>query len=216
MAGGFAPQSRRYVIKEVIGKGGMGVVYRAYDNDTRRDVTLKTLLDLTSPAMLDLFRKECEVLSRLNHPNIVDIYDIGELVEHGNRQPYFVMPLLPGVTLDKLIAGGSHRLTIERTIDIIAQACRGLHAAHDRGLIHRDIKPSNIFVLEDDSVKLIDFGVAHLASGQSHTSVKGTLHYMSPEQLQAKKPTPSSDLFSLGVVCYEALTRRKPFEGGSS
>jgi serine/threonine-protein kinase len=204
-------------MKEVIGKGGMGVVYRAYDNETRRDVCLKTLLDVTSQAMLELFRKECEVLSRLNHPNIVDIYDIGEFVEaDGKRQPYFVMPMLPGATLDRLIAGGSHRLTVERAAEIIAQACRGLHAAHERGLVHRDIKPSNIFVLEDDSVKLIDFGVAHLTTGHSQTSVKGTLHYMAPEQLLAKKPTPLSDLFSLGVVCYEALTRRKPFDGATA
>jgi tetratricopeptide (TPR) repeat protein len=211
---GPSSAGRRYVIKEMIGKGGMGVVYRAYDNETRRDVCLKTLLDVTSSAMLELFRKECEVLSRLNHPNIVDIYDIGEFVEaDGKRQPYFVMPMLPGVTLDRLIAGGSHRLTVERAADIIAQACRGLHAAHEKGLVHRDIKPSNIFVLEDDSVKLIDFGVAHFTTGQSQTSVKGTLHYMAPEQLLAKKPTPISDLFSLGVVCYEALTRRKPFDG---
>ncbi|MBV9503862.1 MAG: protein kinase [Acidobacteriia bacterium] len=217
MAGSAAVNSKRYVLREVIGKGGMGVVYRAYDNETRRDVTLKTLLDVTSPAMLELFRKECDVLSRLNHPNIVDIYDIGELLDaDGKRQPYFVMPLLPGITLDRLIADASHRLNVERAIDIITQACRGLHAAHERGLIHRDIKPSNIFVLEDDSVKLIDFGVAHLTTGQSQTSVKGTLHYMSPEQLQAKKPTPSSDLFSLGVVCYEAITRRRPFDGANA
>jgi serine/threonine-protein kinase len=209
--------SRRYVLKEVIGQGGMGVVYRAYDNETRRDVTLKTLLDISNPAMLDLFRKECDVLAQLNHPNIVDIYDIGEFVDAaGKRQPYFVMPLLPGATLDRLIAGGSHRLAVERTVEIMVQACRGLHAAHERGLIHRDVKPSNIFVLEDDSVKLIDFGVAHLSTGHSQTSVKGTLHYMAPEQLQSRKPTPASDLFSLGVVCYEALTRRKPFEGASA
>src|ERR1044071_7835192 len=100
-----APASgKRYALKSVIGKGGMGVVYRAYDNETRREVTIKTLLDIGSVSMLDLFRKECEVLSRLNHPNIVDIYDIGEFVDaDGKRQPYFVMPLLPGVTLDRLI-----------------------------------------------------------------------------------------------------------------
>src|SRR5215467_2030125 len=206
--------SRRYLIKDVIGKGGMGMVYRAYDNETRRDVTLKTLLDVTSPAMMELFRKECEILFRLNHPNIVDIYDVGEFDTDGKRQPYFVMPLLPGVTLDRLIASGSHRLTLERAVDIIAQACRGLHAAHEKGLVHRDIKPSNIFVLEDDSVKLIDFGVAHLSEpGPTRTSVKGTLHYMAPEQLMAKKPTPLSDLFSLVAVCLEAITRRKPFDG---
>src|SRR5689334_12397964 len=105
MASGAPASSRRYAIRSVIGKGGMGIVYRAYDNETRREVTIKTLLDLSSPAMLDLFRKECEVLSGLNHPNIVDIYDIGEFQdEEGKRQPYFVMPLLPGATLDRIIA----------------------------------------------------------------------------------------------------------------
>ena len=208
-----AAPNRRYVIKDVVGKGGMGVVYRAYDNETRRDVTLKCLLDITDPAMLQLFRKECEVLSHINHPNIVDIYDVGEL---DDGKPYFVMPMLPGVTLDKLIAGAAQRLSLERTVDIMAQACRGLHAAHEQGLVHRDVKPSNIFVLEDDSVKIIDFGVAHLASNNAQTSVKGTLFYMAPEQLQMKKPTPASDLFSLAVVCYEALTRKRPFDGATS
>ena len=217
MPNGAPARSRRYAIRSVIGKGGMGVVYRAYDNETRREVAIKTLLDLSSSTMLDLFRKECEVLARLNHPNIVDIYDIGEFTdETGKRQPYFVMPLLPGVTLDRLIADGSYRLAIERVVDIISQAGRGLHAAHERGLVHRDIKPSNIFVLEDDSVKLIDFGVAHLATGITQTTIKGTLHYMAPEQVEAKKPTPLSDLFSLAVVCYEALARRRPFEGEDS
>jgi serine/threonine-protein kinase len=136
-------KQRRYVIKEVLGRGGMGVVYRAYDSETRRDVTLKTLLDFNDPAMLELFRKECEVLSSINHPNIVDIYDVGELEDDdGSRKPYFVMPLLPGVTLDELIAKTSHRLSVERVVDMMAQACRGLHAAHERGLVHRDIKPN--------------------------------------------------------------------------
>src|SRR3981081_3304690 len=93
-----AAPDRRYVIKQPLGKGGMGVVYRAYDNETRRDVALKTLLDIIDPAMLELFRKECEVLSHINHPNIVDIYDVGELVDNRERKPYFVMPLLQGVT----------------------------------------------------------------------------------------------------------------------
>lgn len=216
MASSVPSASKRYVIQEVLGKGGMGLVYRAYDNETRRHVTLKTLLDIQDLAALELFRKECEVLAHINHPNIVDIYDIGELQDAEGKKPYFVMPLLPGSTLDRLISSGSHRLTVERTVDIMAQAARGLQAAHDRGLVHRDVKPSNIFVLEDDSVKIIDFGVAHLAAKATQTSVKGTLHYMAPEQLQMQKPTAASDLFSLGVVCYEALTRRKPFEGATA
>jgi serine/threonine-protein kinase len=209
-------KAKRYIIRDVLGKGGMGIVYRAYDNETRREVTLKSLIDLEDSNLLELFRRETQVLASINHPNIVDIYDVGELVDEDRvRRPYFVMPLLPGVTLDQLIAHASHRLTPDRVVDIVAQTCRGLHAAHERGLVHRDIKPSNIFVLDDDSVKIIDFGVAHLAGSRTATSLKGTLHYMAPEQVQLQKPTPLSDLFSLAVVAYEALTRRRPFDGAS-
>lgn len=215
MAAGGTASGSRYVIRDILGQGGMGVVYRAYDSETRRDVTMKTLLDPGNPALLDLFRKECDVLSQINHPNIVDIYDVGTLEDGGVRKPYFVMPMLLGVTLDKLIAEGSHRLSVERTVDIVSQICRGLHAAHERGLVHRDIKPSNIFVLDDDSVKIIDFGVAHLSSGSAQTSVKGTLHYMAPEQLRMERPTGASDQFSVAVLMYETLTRRKPFNGST-
>jgi serine/threonine-protein kinase len=116
------------------------------------------------------------------------------------------MPLLSGHTLDKLIANASHRLTPEAVVDMLSQACRGLHAAHERGLVHRDIKPSNIFVMDDDSVKIIDFGIARIASTQSKTSVKGTLFYLAPEFLDLKPPTPLSDQFALAVAAYEALT----------
>ena len=208
--------TQRYVLKEVLGRGGMGAVYKAYDNETRRDVTLKTLLDVQDRAMLELFYRECQVLASLNHPNIVDIYDVGEMEFDGGRRPYFVMPLLSGQTLDKLIANASHRLTPDAVVDVLAQAARGLHAAHERGLVHRDIKPSNIFVMDDDSVKIIDFGVAHLADARTSTTLKGTLHYMAPEQLQMQKPTGLSDLFSLAVVSYQAFTRRRPFEGATA
>ncbi len=143
----------------------------------------------------------------MSHPNIVEIFDIGEFEEDGKKKPYFVMPLLPGTTLEYFIRKASHRLTVERTIDIISQTCRGLQAAHERGLIHRDLKPSNIFVMEDDSVKIIDFGVAHMADAHTTRAQKGTLLYMSPEQL-----SPASDIFSLSVVCYEAMTGRNPFQ----
>src|ERR1700757_752601 len=121
------------------------------------------------------------------------------------------MPLLPGKTLDKLIKTESHRLTLERSVDIISQVCRGLQAAHERGLVHRDLKPSNIFVMEDDSVKVIDFGVAHMTNVHTTVGLKGTLLYMSPEQLEGQALSGLSDLFSLSVVCYEALTGRHPF-----
>src|SRR5437868_515818 len=201
----------RYEIKEILGQGGMGLVYRARDVLIRRDVALKTLRDIPESTSLQLFYKECDVLASMSHPNIVEIFDIGEFEEDGEKKPYFVMPLLPGKTLDNLIKTASHRLTLERTVDIISQVCRGLQAAHERGLVHRDLKPSNIFVMEDDSVKIIDFGVAHMSDAHSTMGQKGTLLYMSPEQIEMKPLSALSDIFSLSVVCYEALTGRQPF-----
>ncbi len=203
----------RYEIKEVLGQGGMGLVYRARDVLIRRDVALKTLRDIPQSTSLQLFYKECDVLASMSHPNIVEIFDVGEFEEEGEKKPYFVMPLLPGKTLDKIIKTESYRLTLERSIDIISQVCRGLQAAHERGLVHRDLKPSNIFVMEDDSVKIIDFGIAHMNDGHSTMGQKGTLLYMSPEQIEMKPLSASSDIFSLSVVCYEALTGRQPFRG---
>ncbi|MGH9499072.1 MAG: protein kinase domain-containing protein [Terriglobales bacterium] len=201
----------RYEVREILGQGGMGLVYRAYDTVVRREVAVKTILDLPDPASLQLFYKECDVLASMSHPNIVEIFDIGEFEEEGKNKPYFVMPLLPGTTLDAFIRKLSHRLTVERTVEIISQTCRGLQAAHERGLVHRDLKPSNIFVMEDDSVKIIDFGVAHMTD--THTrGQKGTLIYMSPEQVEMRPLSAASDIFSLSVVCYEALTGRQPFQ----
>jgi len=202
----------RYEVRQILGQGGMGLVYRAYDTVVRREVAVKTILDIPDPASLQLFYKECDVLASMSHPNIVEIFDIGEFEEEGKKKPYFVMPLLPGTTLEFFIRKASHRLTVERTIDIISQACRGLQAAHERGLVHRDLKPSNIFVMEDDSVKIIDFGVAHMADAHTTRAQKGTLLYMSPEQIELKTLSPASDIFSLGVVCYEAMTGRNPFQ----
>jgi serine/threonine protein kinase len=208
----------RYEIKAKLGEGGMGIVYRAYDPPPmKRDVALKTLPAFPDRTALQLFYKECEVLKSMSHPNIVEIFDMGEFDEEGQKKPFFVMPLLPGQTLDEIIRNTSHRLTVDRVVDIISQTCRGLQAAHERGLIHRDLKPSNIFVMQDDSVKIIDFGVAHTVDSHSRSSgfQKGTLLYMAPEQIQYKPVSAQSDIFSLGVVCYEALTRRQPFRGNS-
>jgi serine/threonine-protein kinase len=208
----------RYEVRGILGEGGMGVVYRAYDPPPmNRDVALKTLLEFPDRMSLQLFYKECEVLKTLSHPNIVEIFDIGEFEDAGARKPFFVMPLLPGQALDVLIRESSHRLTVERVVDIISQTCRGLQAAHERGLIHRDLKPSNIFVMQDDSVKIIDFGVARVVDARTRSSgfQKGTLLYMAPEQIQFKPVSTQSDIFSLGVVCYEALTRRQPFRGAT-
>ncbi len=205
----------RYELRDVLGRGGMGVVYKAFDTLMKRDVALKTILDIDNPGAMDLFYKEWGVLATMVHPNVISIYDVGEFQQEGVTRPFFVMPLLPGVTLDKLIRDGSPRLTVECIVDLISQSARGLYAAHERGLVHRDVKPSNIFVMDDDSVKIIDFGVAHLVATGSKTSLKGTLFYIAPEQLQMKPPSPMSDLFALAVVCFESLTRRRPFQGST-
>lgn len=210
----MSPQTKlngRYELKEILGQGGMGVVYKAYDLVVKRDVALKTLRGIPGRKSLQLFQKECEVLASLSHPNIVEIFDIGEFEEQGEQKPFFVMPLLPGMPLDKLIHSSS-QLSVERSVEIIGQTCRGLHAAHERGLVHRDLKPSNIFVMKDDSVKIIDFGVALMVDSSVTRGQKGTLLYMAPEQIEVKPLSALSDIFSLGVVCYETFTGRRPFE----
>lgn len=205
----------RYELRDVLGRGGMGVVYKALDTLMKREVALKTILDIDNPALAELFYKEWSILATMVHPNVIGIYDIGEFEEEGIKKPFFVMPLLPGVALDKLIRDGSPRLTTENVVNIIDQACRGLHASHEQGLVHRDVKPSNIFVMDDDSVKIIDFGIARVSSTSSKTGIKGTLFYLAPEFLEMKPPTALSDQFALAVSAYEALTRRRPFDGAS-
>lgn len=208
----------RYEVTAKVGQGGMGVVYRAYDPAPMdREVAVKTLHEFADPLALDLFYRECRALKSISHPNIVEIFDMGEFEEGGHKRPFFVMPLLPGQTLDELIKAAAHRLTVDRVVEIVSQTCRGLQAAHDRGLIHRDLKPSNIFVMADDSVKLIDFGVAHAVTARSRTTGfdKGTLLYMAPEQIQHKPVSAQSDIYALGLTMYEALTRRQPFRLGS-
>ena len=201
----------RYELEEMVGAGGMGVVWRARDIKTGSSVAIKIMKDMSDPAAVELFAKEWRALAEMCHPNIVDVRDVDVYEENKVKMPFFVMPLLRGATLAELIADGSSRLTETRIVEIITQACRGLQAAHQRGLIHRDIKPSNIFVMDDDTAKIIDFGVVYLAGSHSVTGQKGTVQYMSPEQVQMKEITPASDIFALGVVMYEALTRRKPF-----
>src|SRR5215471_18224843 len=205
----------RYEIREILGQGGMGVVYNAFDSVVKRSVALKTVRETPSRSALELFYKECEVLASISHPNIVEIFDLGEFEDEGANKPYFVMPLLPGKTLEAMISAKSNRLAANRVVEMVCQTCRGLQAAHERGLIHRDLKPSNILVMDDDSVKIIDFGIAHMADAHSTVGHKGTLLYMAPEQVELKAPSVLSDIFSIGVVSFEALTLRHPFERGS-
>ncbi len=208
----------RYSIKEVIGRGGMGVVYKAFDSVMRRDVAIKTLHDVTSKAVLDLFYRECDILRGIVHPNVVDILDMGDYEDDGVIKPYYVMPLLPGKTLYDLLhptRDATEPLSVDRSVEIIAQTSRGLHAAHEHELLHRDVKPRNIFVIDEYSVKLIDFGVAHLLNSESSTGIKGTLEYMAPEQLRMKPLSRRTDIFSVATVCYEILTGRQPFRRDS-
>jgi eukaryotic-like serine/threonine-protein kinase len=207
----------RYEIGPKLGQGGMGIVYQAHDVVVNCDVALKTLLDVDNPELLALFYRECGVLAGLVHPNLISIQDIGEIEKDGKKMPCFVMPLLRGTTLDNLIKKGSPRLSVEGVVSIIEQACRGLQAAHENKppLVHRDIKPSNIFVLDNNSVKIIDFGIAKQASLHSKSVLKGTLFYLAPEQFSGSPPSPMSDLFALGVTTYQALTRRRPFDGAN-
>lgn len=201
----------RYELQEQLGEGGMGVVWRALDVKTGSAVAIKLMKDISDPGAVDLFTKEWRALAEISHPNIVEVRDVDVIDENRQKKPFFVMPLLRGSTLADLIANASARLTLERIVEITTHVCRGLQAAHQRGLVHRDLKPSNIFVMDDDSAKIIDFGVVHLAGSKSVTGQKGTFQYMSPEQAQMKEITPASDLFSMGVILYEALTRRRPF-----
>jgi serine/threonine-protein kinase len=204
----------RYELKELLGEGGMGVVYRALDTRTNSYVALKTLRDASDPATLEMFKHEWAELAKLSHPNIVDVRDVDEIEEGGVKKPCFIMPLLPGVTLAQLIKSSSPRLTIEFVVSVISQVCKGLQAAHEKDLIHRDLKPSNIFVMDDDTAKIIDFGLVHAVGTKSATGLKGTWQYMAPEQIEGKRPDRCCDIFSLGIVAYEALTGYQPFKRG--
>lgn len=207
--------ANRYDVRGELGRGGMGTVYHVVDTRDGRELALKTLRDPANPAFLELFHRERKVLKDLAHPNIVSILEWGDSVDGGVRRPFFVMPLLRGHTLDEVIQTEPGRLTLERCLLIISQVGRGLQAAHEAGVVHRDLKPSNIFLLKDDAVTIIDFGVAHLINLETSEGQKGTYFYMSPEQMETGQTSPMSDLYSLGVVSYEMLTRRRPFSGTS-
>jgi tetratricopeptide (TPR) repeat protein/predicted Ser/Thr protein kinase len=204
----------KYEIQAVLGQGAMGVVYRAWDPALKRLVALKTMVGdfKDNPDLLKRFYREAQSAGGLRHFNIVTIYDLG--VE--NNQPYIAMEYLEGADLQSLIQKGK-LLTLNQVVHIMSQCCDGLHYAHSRGIVHRDVKPANIFVLEDGSVKVVDFGIAQVASSTMTRTgmVMGTVTYMSPEQVQGKEMDGRSDQFSLGIILYEMLTRQKPFQGDS-
>ncbi|MFG2709926.1 serine/threonine protein kinase [Streptomyces goshikiensis] len=211
----------RYTLAERIGGGGMGEVWRADDGVLRRQVAVKVLLPalLDDPAFAARFRREATVLASLSHPGIVDVHDYGETrIESGEQVAYIVMELIEGRPLNEVRAR-SGPLPAERALDVAGQALDALHAAHLRGVTHRDIKPSNLMLGEDGRVTVTDFGIARSSTAgtgitDSH-AVLGTALYMAPEQAEGLGAVPASDVYSMGVVCWELLTGEPPFTGES-
>jgi serine/threonine protein kinase len=202
----------KYQIEAVLGQGAMGVVYRAYDPVIKRRVALKTISGdfKEDPELLKRFYLEAQAAGSLRHNNIVTIYDLGE----ENHQPYIAMEYLEGENLQSLIKTGRIG-TLNRVIHFIHQSCKGLHYAHGHNIVHRDIKPANIFILQDDTVKIVDFGIAMVGSSTITKTgmILGTVSYMSPEQVAGEELDGRSDQFSLGIILYEALSGEKPFDG---
>src|SRR5437588_7442668 len=203
----------RYEIVEELGRGAMGLVYKALDPTIGRTVALKTMrLDvhgLETEDMLRRFKNEARAAGLLNHPNIVTIYDAGE--QEGMF--YIAMEYIQGTTLHALLTE-KRVLTAEEVIELSRQMCKGLDYAHSNGIIHRDIKPANIMITADGTVKIMDFGIAKAGGGMTNTGqVLGTPNYMSPEQVKGKQLDGRSDLFSFGVILYGMITGEKPFVG---
>jgi serine/threonine-protein kinase len=204
----------KYDVVGVLGQGGMGVVYRARDPRIGRDVAIKTLTEgiTGDPDMLKRFYQEAGHTGNLRHPNIVTVYDFGD--EEG--LPYIVMEFLDGEPLDKLIRE-KDRLHMSAKLDIIEQVCAALGYAHLQGMIHRDVKPANVIVQRDGLVKLLDFGIARtgqqVEQGMTRTgTLVGTPAYMAPERLRGEQFDGRSDIFSAGVMLYQALTGVLPFD----
>ena len=209
-----------YELRELIGAGGMGEVYRAHDPRIRRDVAIKILPSsyAADHQRLERFRREARAAGGLNHPNILTVHDVGTDPD----LPYIVSELLEGESLRQIIQ--REPVPLNRALDWAAQLARALAAAHDRGIVHRDLKPENVFVTRDGRLKVLDFGiagVARLPDGSAATRAEtvatspgmlvGTVGYMAPEQIAGAQPDARSDIFALGVVLYEMLTGRQPF-----
>ncbi|MBI2677999.1 MAG: serine/threonine protein kinase [Candidatus Koribacter versatilis] len=211
---GTSPQKiGRYEIVGELGKGAMGLVYKALDPMIGRTVAMKTMrMDvhgMESDEMLKRFQNEARAAGVLNHANIVTIYDAGEQ----DGLFYIAMEFIEGVTLHSEITQ-NRVLPVEQIIDVSRQVCAGLDVAHSHGVVHRDVKPANIMITPDKTVKIMDFGIAKAGGGlTSAGQVLGTPNYMSPEQVKGRTLDGRSDLFSFGVILYEMVTGEKPFTG---
>jgi serine/threonine protein kinase len=205
----------RYEVLGELGQGAMGVVYKARDPLIDRVVAIKTInLSLAMDEKEEYegrFYQEAKAAGRLNHPNIVTIYDVGK----SGDVAYIAMELLEGRELRDIMNEGA-LLPIDQVLNIVAQVAQGLAYAHEHEIVHRDVKPSNIMVIRDGHVKITDFGIARMASSSVRTQtgmVLGSPKYMSPEQVMGKTIDQRSDIFSLGVMLYEMLTGQAPFDG---
>jgi serine/threonine-protein kinase len=203
----------RYTVIERLGKGAMGVVYKAHDAVLDRFVAIKEMAaDTDDEQLRQRFSQEARAAARLNHRNIITVFELHEF-EH---QLYIVMELLEGVDLATLLKR-KVTLPLEAQVNLIAQVCDGLDYAHGKGVIHRDVKPANLHVAPNGTLKILDFGIARLAASKMTTTggLIGTPDYMSPEQVMAAHIDARSDLFAVGAVTYEMLAGAKPFESDS-
>ena len=206
----------RYEIQEIIGVGGMAVVYKARDNVEDRIVAVKILKDefVSNEEFIRRFKNESRAIAMLSHPNIVKVYDVsfGDLIQ------YIVMEYIDGITLKELIERqGSFRW--KDAVHFTIQILKGLQHAHDKGIVHRDVKPQNIMVLPDGTIKVTDFGIARFARSEQRTITDkaiGSVHYISPEQARGEKTDEKTDIYSVGVMMYEMLTGQLPFQAESA
>ncbi len=206
----------RYRLIELLGQGGMATIYRARDNQLERDVAVKLLRPEygRDPDFLSRFRQEAQAAASLNHPNVVSVFDYGE----DEAGPFIVMELIDGEDVSAVIRR-TGALPPRQAGRLTADAARALQVAHQRGIVHRDVKPGNVMVGRDGRVKVTDFGIARALSEAQMTlpgTTLGSVHYFSPEQARGEATTPASDVYSLGIVLYELLTGRRPWEGDSA
>lgn len=206
----------RYEIIERIGTGGMAVVYKGRDHRLNRLVAVKILKEeLAQDAEFRRrFHDESQAVAMLSHPNIMAVYD----VSHSTELDYIVMELIDGITLKQYMQKKGGKLAWREALHFITQIMKALSHAHSRGIIHRDIKPHNMMVLRDGSLKVADFGIARLTSAAQATLTQealGSVHYISPEQARGSHIDARSDIYSAGVVLYEMITGRLPYEGES-
>jgi serine/threonine protein kinase len=208
----------RFTILRRLGRGGMGAVYEGHDPALDRRVAIKTL---TSDAIADAesrgrFEREARAAAKLAHPNIVTVYELGNF--GGKEKPYIVMEYLEGTDVASLISG-NRSVPLAEALEIVAQLCRALDFAHQKGVVHRDVKPANLRYLDDGQIKIMDFGIARIDGGHQITKsgvMIGTLHYMSPEQIRGEKLDGRTDIFSAGCILYELLAGVRPFSGESA